>query len=252
MKIPTGNPDEIGAAIHTILNACNETPSSPTAANIARADLPPLSQALEQLLDVMVRVESDAQATAGGSRTSEIGTEEITEIGEYAFRLHENLVAVSEQAGMTDQRETLAGLAVAIALWVAGHGGRIDTLEPVVDGLALLANTTMEADRLTDLSKTINRITIAISPFIQQDLEKTNPGRPWRVLLLNQAIVATRSHNTELMESAFALLTEHLPEDAARFFTEGMEQMDALDYPAHVRKVMEKYHRQWAINRTLH
>ena len=54
------------------------------------------------------------------------------------------------------------------------------------------------------------------------------------------------------MEEAFAVLTRHLPEDAARFFTEGMEQMDALNYPPHVRKVMEKYHRQWTRNRSLH
>jgi hypothetical protein len=54
------------------------------------------------------------------------------------------------------------------------------------------------------------------------------------------------------MEQAFAVLTEKLPEDAPRFFTEGMQQMDALNYPAHVRKVMEKYHRQWTRNRALH
>jgi hypothetical protein len=72
------------------------------------------------------------------------------------------------------------------------------------------------------------------------------------VLLLNRGIVATRSHNTRAMEEAFAVLTQHLPEGAARFFTEGMEQMDALNYPAHVREVMEKYHRQWTLNRSLH
>jgi hypothetical protein len=31
-----------------------------------------------------------------------------------------------------------------------------------------------------------------------------------------------------------------------------MQQMDALDYPPHVRKVMEKYHREWPVNRSLH
>ena len=55
-----------------------------------------------------------------------------------------------------------------------------------------------------------------------------------------------------LMEQAFALLTRHLPEDAARFFTEGMQQMDALDYPEHVRAVMAKYHRRWTLDRSLH
>jgi hypothetical protein len=54
------------------------------------------------------------------------------------------------------------------------------------------------------------------------------------------------------MDQAFSVLTHYLPEDAARFFTEGMQQMEALDYPSHVRRVMEKYHRQWTVNRSLH
>jgi hypothetical protein len=64
--------------------------------------------------------------------------------------------------------------------------------------------------------------------------------------------VATRSHDTGLMEDAFSVLTSKLPEDATRFFSEGMGQMDALDYPPHVRTVMEKYHREWPVNRALH
>ena len=77
-------------------------------------------------------------------------------------------------------------------------------------------------------------------------------GRPWRVLLLNRGIVATRSHDPSTMEEAFTFLIRHLPEDAAQFFAAGMQQMEALNYPAHVRQVMEKYHRQWSLNRTLH
>jgi hypothetical protein len=48
------------------------------------------------------------------------------------------------------------------------------------------------------------------------------------------------------------VLTASLPEDAPRFFTEGMQQMEALNYPEPVREVMEKYHRQWTVNRALH
>ncbi len=50
------------------------------------------------------------------------------------------------------------------------------------------------------------------------------------------------------LEQAFAQLLE----DATRFFSEGMQQMEALNYPPHVRKVMEKYHREWPVNRSLH
>jgi len=95
-------------------------------------------------------------------------------------------------------------------------------------------------------------IVAAASPVISQDLEKANPGRPWRALLLNQGIVATRSHDAGLMEQAFAVLTYYLPKDVGQFFTEGMQQMDALNYPEHVRAVMAKYHRQRNIDRSLH
>jgi len=47
-------------------------------------------------------------------------------------------------------------------------------------------------------------------------------------------------------------LTDKLPADAPRFFSEGMQQMEALDYPGHVREVMEKYHRKWNVDRSLH
>ena len=42
------------------------------------------------------------------------------------------------------------------------------------------------------------------------------------------------------------------PEDAGQFFTEGMQQMNALNYPEHVHAVMAKYHRQWNNDRSLH
>jgi hypothetical protein len=188
----------------------------------------------------MQRLEVDQEAQAGG------GSDDVTRLGEYAMQLQESL------AGSGKQRAATAALAVEFALWIADHGGRIDTLEPVVDGLAMIANSSMDPAELESLGRVMGRITDAVAPLIREDLEKINPGRPWRVLLLNRSIVATRSHNTRVMEEAFAMLTRHLPEDAARFFTEGMEQMDALDYPPQVRKVMEKYHRQWTLNRSLH
>lgn len=98
----------------------------------------------------------------------------------------------------------------------------------------------------------MDQIIGAVSPVIREDLEKINPGRPWRVLLQNHGIVATRGHNTASMEQAFRTLTRYLPEDAARFFTEDMKQMEALNYPPQVRAVMEQYHRRWTLNHSLH
>ena len=245
MQIPTGALSAIQADIDAILATCKEHEPATATPAVNASGLATLAQALEQLTDVMTRVESDRLST---SDTTEA---DITEIGDYALQLHEALSAESSQRGLGEQ-QLLASLAINIALWIARHDGRIETLEPVANALALVANSSRDPAELRTLSGVMNDIIAAVSSVISQDLEKMNPGRPWRVLLLNHSIVATRSHDTGLMEDAFSFLSSKLPEDAARFFSEGMQQMDALDYPPHVRAVMEKYHLQWPLKRSLH
>lgn len=242
MQIPTGHLEDLRIDITKLLDACADSPSA-TGGDDADTDLTILPETFGQLLDVMARAEVDLQS---GGRT---GEGDMTELGEYALQLTEKLATGIH---LDSHRKTLAGLQIGMAMWIARHGGIIDTLEPVVDALALFANTTSQPEKLEKLCGIFNAVIGAVSPVISQDLEKINPGRPWRVLLLNQSIVATRSHNATLMEEAFAILTDRLPEDAARFFTEGMQQMDALDYPQHVREVMARYHRQWNVDRSLH
>jgi len=240
MQIPNGQLERIVESMQAVLDDCNRVSCQDN------EDLPQLPRAIGQLVDVMTRLDADSSA---GSCPA---VADISEIGEYALRLADTLATCAERAQLRDSRRTLAGLHVDIALWIARHDGIINTLEPVVDAVALLANGTRDAHELEALSDVISRIVTVVSPLVRQDLEKNNPGRPWRVLLLNQSIVATRSHNTALMEQAFGVLTSQLPEEAGRFFTEGMQQMDALDYPDHVRRVMQKYHRQWTLDRSLH
>jgi hypothetical protein len=134
----------------------------------------------------------------------------------------------------------------------SAESGSSNKLATLTQALALLANSSRKPAEPGLLSGIMIEIIASVSSAISQDLEKMIPGRPWRVLLLNHSIVATRCHDTELMEAAFAVLCEKLPEDATRFFSEGMEQMNVLDYPPHVRKVMEKYHREWPVNPSLH
>ncbi len=242
MDIPGGQLDNIRHLISEALDACSSTAPTDT----EQTGPAELVQAFGQLLEVMQRLDAD-NTTADRTASTD-----VTEIGEYALRLAEGLSAELEQRRLHDHKMEQAALIIGIALWVAQRGGLIDTLEPVVDALARYANTIRDPDALEALSGVIGQIVAAVSPAISQDLEKINPGRPWRVLLLNQSIIATRSHNTALMEQAFVQLTSKLPEDAGQFFTEGMQQMDALDYPEPVRKIMEKYHRQWNMDRSLH
>ncbi|MEW8206798.1 MAG: hypothetical protein AB2746_11800, partial [Candidatus Thiodiazotropha taylori] len=73
-----------------------------------------------------------------------------------------------------------------------------------------------------------------------------------RSLLINQASIATRSHRPGLIERAYEIPDEYIPEEAPAFFKEGMSQMDALNYPQQVREVVEKYYNLWSSPRTLH
>jgi hypothetical protein len=246
MQLPTGELTAIQAGINAILATCKQHDAATTTHAVNASELETLSAGLEQLSDVMTRVESDRLSS------SDTTAADITEIGDYALQLHETLAAATSQRGLGGQQLPLASLAINIALWVARQGGHIETLEPVANALALVANSSREPAELRILSGIMVEIIAAVSSVISQDLEKMNPGRPWRVLLLNHSIVATRSHDTDLMEDAFSFLCSKLPEDATRFFSEGMEQMDALDYPPRVRHVMEKYHRQWPLKRSLH
>lgn len=56
------------------------------------------------------------------------------------------------------------------------------------------------------------------SAIIKNDLEQMNPLRPWRVIHLNRAITATRSHNVTLIRRTFHELAVEFPFDSADFF----------------------------------
>lgn len=209
-----------------------------------------LVSAMIQAIDVMERM--DADASSSGQITKEtMGDKDISQIGDYALTLIEGLVGhVKTEAGQPNR--DLMRLAVPVALWIAKHGGKITQLELVVNSLAVYANDLRESAQLADLCCVFRDITAAASDDVRQDIEQTNLMRPWRILNLNYGIVATRSHNPELMEEAYASLIKNLPQDARQFFREGMQQMDIVGYPQEVRDVLEKYDRMWGADSTLH
>ena len=75
----------------------------------------------------------------------------------------------------------------------------------VVNALANFANRMHEPSALEPLATFMGRVIQASASLIKEDLEKNNPGRPWRVLHLNRGIVATRTHNPTIMEQVFGI-----------------------------------------------
>lgn len=62
---------------------------------------------------------------------------------------------------------------------------------------------------------------------------------------MNYSIIATRTHNLYLMDSAFKTLLQCFPESASGIFKQGMSKMVRLNYPQHVRVIMEIYNVQY-------
>lgn len=177
--------------------------------------------------------------------------DEFSDLSDYGLRLLEQLGDWSDYLQHDEAREALDEIIVTTGVWSARFIGPLHHVEPIVNALSKVANIHNDPEFLVELSQVYREIADSVAPEIKQDLDKSNPGRPWRILNLNYSIVATRSHQPEIMEQAFEQLLLRLPEDAAGFFTEGMEQMDIVGYPEHVRRIMEKYY-QLTNNPTLH
>ena len=190
--------------------------------------------AMAQLMDMLDRMEDDPTGTAPSPT-------ELSTLGEYGLHL---IVELSQLAGAADQadlRREIEHLSLPFALWIARHGGEIRNLPPVVNALAHFANQNTQAHVMAALYTCCCELIEAVSPSYENP-GSPDPNDPWRLLLLNRAIVATRSHNPELIEPAYDAIVEALPADAEQFFAEGMEQMTIIDYPDHVREVVRRYY----------
>jgi hypothetical protein len=207
-----------------------------------------LQQAMLRLLELMSIIE------AQGEEVLPLSEQQINmnELGDYAIQMLSDLATAAGSLQLEQASLQLEDLTLPMALWIARHGGELRILAPIINALARLANTLNEPATLAQLYQLSDELQRAVDSATRQDLEKSNSGRPWRLLLMNRAIIATRSHRTELIEEAYQQLAEALPEEAPGFFQEGMKQMELLGYPQVVRQVVEKYYQLWNFPRTLH
>lgn len=228
---------ELAAQVHDAWESSHRDPRD--------ADDPrPTGDALLQLIDMLDHLQSEAQASG-------IGPAEINTLSEYGLQLLSELADTASRLDHPALAAEIEHMSFPYALWIARHGGEIRQLESVVNALAHFANQSSNPETMASLYCQCCEVLDATSPAAEEGAAG-NPRHPWRLLLLNRAIVATRSHNPELMEPAFNAIVELLPNDAERFFAEGMEQMVAIDYPEHVRTVVRRYYLAHAVPRRLH
>ena len=224
----------------------------------AREYLPNLPQQLDEFLDddyrnglnaLLDKFEEYFNIVASVNlRSSEdriIDATEATEISDYGFVSLLKLIDLMERLDLPHKRKEIEQISLVFARWTISYNGTINYLEPVVNAIAQLANLMKERAALLALSELIADIVDHCSLELKKDQFGDNEEfHPWRLLHVNRGIVATRTHDLEVMKQAFDEFLIYLPQQATGVFAEGMKEMDALDYPPHVRKVMEFYFHQ--------
>ncbi|MES9856767.1 MAG: hypothetical protein ABW166_09220 [Sedimenticola sp.] len=210
-----------------------------------------LADAMEQLISLLYRFEDNSQQLNPLPTTGSMEPD-LSELGNYGFSILENLSQLTDELGLEGEGYPWESLAIALALWIARLGGDLSLISLTVNGLATIANASMELRQLEQLYHTMGEILDAISPTISEEGQSDDLQHPWRLLLLNRAIVATRTFSPRLMEEAFSSITEYLPDEAPEFFREGMEQIEIQNYPEKVRDVIRQFCDNWPTNRVLH
>jgi hypothetical protein len=198
-----------------------------------------LADALEQVFAVFDQLDQRHGPDAPLPR------DDPSRLGEHALSCLADLELWADRLGERRVLPALGELAVRAAEWTARHGGLVRVLEPVVNAFAAQANVLSEPGDLAGLYARMSRVIDAVDPALREDAAASGTFPPWRVLLFNQAIVATRTQDTDRMERAFNLLGALLPQDCPAFFDEALQQSEKPLYGDAVREVVRQHHRRW-------
>lgn len=203
-----------------------------------------LSEAMPQLIELLARHNNQPEVVAQHP-------DELTTYGDYGLHMLEQLADAAQRAERDDLAQAVEKLSLSFALWIVRNGGELRQLRAVANALARLARQVPQSAVMTELYGYCCELIEAASPAYE-NRSVAQPAEPWRLLLLNRAMIATRSRNPELMEPAYDAIVEQLPSDAEHFFGEGMEQITVTDYPDNVREVVRRYFVAHSKPRQLH
>lgn len=200
-----------------------------------------LAEALQHLLQAFEKIDQDY----GPHGT--LSYDDPSDLGEHGLLIATDLVTWADRLELPHVKFDIEKVAVGVALWVTRHAGEIRELETVVNGFAASANAAQSDEALRALFRASQSVLENAAPAIKADLDQANPGRPWRVLNFNFAIVATRTQDAQLMREAFDTLSRNLPQDAPAFFEEGLKQSDKPIYGPVVKNLMQEYFTRWTV-----
>ena len=188
------------------------------------------------------------QVAASIEDRPELDSEVISEFGHQGMDLLDRISFQLRELDIVDQRDNLARVYAALAVWLARREAILDNLQGTAEGFANLVNAENDPPGLIQLCHLMEEVIQAASDSIKIDEDRSNPWRPWRVLNLNSGIAATRALEPDLMKKVFEELGRHLPYDMPGFFADGKRQMLAQNVPQPVRDVMSEYAEKWPAN----
>lgn len=169
---------------------------------------------------------------------------EIDELGTHALECLSDLGLWAWQLKCDDARAAVENIALDLAIWIVGHGGRVTVLEPVVNAITRRANGTQDADALSSIFGAIQDIIARAEPGPVENGESTNL-QPWLSLHFNNAIIATRTQRPALMNRAYDLLESRLPGHCAAFYAEGLRESAKPGYGEAVQQIMRERLVKW-------
>lgn len=171
--------------------------------------------------------------------------DDVDQLGDHAIGFLMDMAFWAERLRLPKSKMDMEKTALGVAHWLIRHDGELHTLEPLVNSLAASANLTQEPATLKALAQVMGDTIEHAASNIKADLEKSDPARPWRILNLNYAIVATRTQDIHLMHRSFDTLSRYLPEDCTAFFEQGMQQVQKDSFSLPVRELMQDYFNRW-------
>lgn len=235
--LPPCEPTAIRDELRRILDALLERVAPAGDGDEDGAPLSALATALVEALDTLAcQVHGPSPAADSGPGPG------LDRVGDHIIDLAQRLADAAGEARADAQARQLRGLLLAAACCVVRSGGELSHLQPVVSAAAEHADDADDPARFLALFHVTDDIARGLSGRFSGSPPGSERFHAWRGLLINRAIIATRTLEPRLMESAFDALVDELPADAPTFFREGMRQVDLRGYPPRVRAVMQRYH----------
>ncbi len=201
-----------------------------------------LHDAMLQLLIVLQDYDNERISPSWEQRYGST-TPSIGDLGDYGLSILENLCQFSLELELDLDPHQWEKLSISLARWGINRGADISSFTLITNGLAHIANNATTLKHLELLYTTMSETLEAAALDTVEEALFNDPSHPWRILLFNRAIVATRSLSPHFIREAFSAIEEHLPEEAPEFFSEGLIHLEEEEFPQETKALVAEFYK---------